>query len=86
MNDKFLHFNRLTDINNLEHELSEQSLSKQYKELTEGELKENNLSAISDILKTNPNSNSLLFEKENLPVAISEGEYSNLKITTLQDL
>ncbi len=29
---------------------------------------------------------ALLFEKENLPVAISEGEYSNLKITTLQDL
>ena len=29
---------------------------------------------------------SLLFEKDNLPVAISEGEYSNFKITTLQDL
>lgn len=29
---------------------------------------------------------ALLFEKENLPVAISEGEYSNIKITTLQDL
>ena len=29
---------------------------------------------------------SLLFEVENLPVAITEGEYSNFKITTLQDL
>lgn len=29
---------------------------------------------------------SLLFEKDNLPVSITEGEYSNFKITTLQDL
>ena len=29
---------------------------------------------------------SLLYEKEELPVAICEGSYSNFKITTLQDL
>lgn len=29
---------------------------------------------------------AFLFEKESLPVAITEGEYSNFKITTLQDL
>lgn len=29
---------------------------------------------------------SLLFEKAGLPVSISEGEYSNIKITTIQDV
>lgn len=29
---------------------------------------------------------SLLFEKEGLPVSISEGDYSNIKITTIQDV
>lgn len=29
---------------------------------------------------------SLLFEKEGLPVSVSEGDYSNIKITTIQDV
>ena len=36
--------------------------------------------------KSNFTDDALLFEVENLPVAICEGEYSNFKITTIEDL
>ena len=50
--NKYLHFAKFTDIDNLERELTDQSLSKQYKELNSAELKENGVSYLSDIKKS----------------------------------
>ena len=36
--------------------------------------------------KSNFTDDAMLFEMENLPVAVSEGEYSNIKITTIEDV
>lgn len=44
------------------------------------------LSLHKKYLNENYTDDALLFEKENLPVAIVEGKYSNFKITTVDDL